>query len=87
MPAHKVVGDVGKPGQIVNPINTDMMDEMSQYSTPTQRAAVAAHKRFWAWAASEMRGNTESAPTAATYKPTHGGYPTPAPYASDVKRP
>lgn len=26
------------------------------------------------------------APTSKTYKPTHGGYPTPAPYSTDAKR-
>lgn len=29
---HKHVGDEGKPGQIVNPINHDMMEDMGRYA-------------------------------------------------------
>lgn len=61
VPAHKVIGDVGKPGQIINnpgdrliaKANADMMDDMGQYAQP--------------------KGNTEV--SAHAYKPVHGGYP------------
>ena len=33
-PAHKVIGDTFKPGQTVNPVNTDMMDDMGHFATP-----------------------------------------------------
>lgn len=31
---YKHVGDEGKPGQIINPINHDMMDDMGRYAGP-----------------------------------------------------
>ena len=34
IPAHKVVGDIGKPGQRANPINSDLMDDMGHYAVP-----------------------------------------------------
>lgn len=60
-PAHKQTDPAKLPGQIVNPINTDMHDDMSDYAT---RVTWNDPK--------PLMGNTESAPG---YKPAHGGYP------------
>lgn len=56
IPAHKQTDPAKKPGQIINPINTDMMDEMSKYAAQERHAGMRPE-------------------LAATYKPTHGGYP------------
>lgn len=41
IPAHKVIGDEGKPAQIVNPINHDMMDDMGKYAEQAKHAPVS----------------------------------------------
>ncbi len=41
IPAHKQLDPAKKPGQIVNPINTDMMDDMAMIDTEPRRRMVA----------------------------------------------
>jgi hypothetical protein len=73
MPPHKHVGDEGKPGQIINPINTDIMDEMMNLPASVQHM----HRTGFT---PDMPQTQTPAVTAANRKPAHGGYPTPAPF-------
>lgn len=62
VPAHKQTDPSKKPGQIVHPLNHDMMDDMITHAEERQALRLVVPAPL--------------TPPAGQYKPTHGGYPT-----------